>query len=276
MQPSRRAFLTGRRPPRSPWDTFCERIAAAAVGELKQGDRPRLVLGHPQDAWRARELADAHGVTLALWEGPADAAGQAPCLWLDPGALTAWRAEGEAIVAEPGCPVGLLAAQGCAQFAQADPAQTVAAWLAGATGYLAPADSGLLAATVMLSDGAVEPLGAFGAADTQPLRSATVQSLVPALFQLAGSADAQVCAGPWGWTARFRLDAMREPANLAQVLLGHGGALGWVQESRWTRGRPAVALRPFSREGWRLDRRVKALFDPPGRFPEIRQSWAQE
>ncbi|AKQ54816.1 hypothetical protein [Bordetella hinzii] len=275
MQPSRRAFLTGRRPPRSPWDTFCERVSAAAVGELKQGDRPRLVLGHPQDAWRARELAEAHGITLALWEGPGGAA-QPACLWLDPGALKAWRVEGDAIVAEPGCPVGLLAAQGCAQFAQADPAQTVAAWLAGATGYIEPADSGLLAATVMFSDGTVEPLGAFGAADTQPLRSATVQSLVPALFQLAGSADAQACAGPQGWTARFRLDAMREPANLAQVLLGHGGALGWVQDSRWTRGQPAAEPRQRSREGWRLDMRVKALFDPHGRFPEIREPGAQE
>ncbi|OZI71077.1 hypothetical protein [Bordetella genomosp. 12] len=275
MQPSRRAFLTGRRPPRSPWETFCERIAAAAVGEFKQQDRPRLVLGHPQDVWRARELADTHGVTLALWgtPGPADAL---PCLWLDPVALSGWRREGGLIVAEPGCPVGVLAAQGCAQFAPADPQQTVAAWLATPRGYAAPADSGLRAATVMFSDGTVEGLGAFGVADTQPLRSATVQGLVPALFRLAASADAQACQTAQGWRAQFRLDAMHEPVNLAQVLLGHGGALAWVQHSHWACGRPAGEACERGHAGWRLDRRVKDLFDPHGRFPGIQHPEGRE
>ncbi|QGD44706.1 hypothetical protein FYA89_07605 [Bordetella holmesii] len=275
MQPSRRAFLTGRRPPRSPWDAFCERISAAAVGELQQQERPRLVLGRAQDVWRARELADACGITLALWGVPTWRE-EANCLWLDPAALNGWRHEEGLIVAEPGCAVGVLAAQGCAQFAQADPQQTIAAWLATARGFSTPADSGLRAATVMFSDGTVERVGGFGATDTQPLRSATLQNLVPALFQLAGSADAQACQTAAGWSACFRLDAMLEPANLAQVLLGHGGSLAWVQDSCWTSGQAGASPCESSLAGWRLEMRMKALFDPHGRFPEIRYPGGRE
>ncbi|AZY51765.1 hypothetical protein ACLQ9F_15130 [Bordetella avium] len=255
MQSSRRAFLLGRRPERAPWEAFCEGLRAVIVGELRQR---RLILGHPQDVWRARELAAHYGIVLGLW----GLAGPPEGLWLDPCALRAWREEDGALVAASGCPVGELARAGLPQFRQADPQQSVAVWLASATDYARPADSGLNAVTVMFADGVVESLGPFGLAGSQPLRSGTTQRLVPALFRLAAGTDA---AGQ-RWPARFRLDALRQPANLAQVLLGHGGALAWVQESRWRPGLPADSPLSLSVEGERVDQQVKALFDAQGRF----------
>ena len=120
-------------------------------------------------------------------------------------------------------------------------------------------------------------LGAFGESDERPLRSATLQRLVPALFQLSTGPDAAACAVGGAWAGRYRLDARPQaPAtvNLAHLLLGHGGTLAWVQEVLLTCRRPrggggeAPSLDGAAREaGRRLDARIKALFDPDGRFP---------
>lgn len=88
-------------------------------------------------------------------------------------------------------------------------------------------------AEVLLADGTVEVLGPFGATAQAPLRSLTVQRLVPKLFELAGSDAAQRCVQATPWPACYRLDALiataaHEP-NLAQLLFGHQGRLGWVQ-----------------------------------------------
>ena len=102
---------------------------------------------------------------------------------------------------------------------------------------------------------------------------------MPALFQLSTGPDAAACAVGGAWAGRYRLDALRPQApatvNLAHLLLGHGGTLAWVQEVLLTavpaaegRGGEAPSLDGAAREaGRRLDARIKALFDPDGRFP---------
>ena len=97
-------------------------------------------------------------------------------------------------------------------------------------------------AEVLLADGTFEVLGPFGASAQAPLRSLTMQRLVPRLFELAASDSAQRCALAIPWPACYRLDALiatatHEP-NLAQLLFGHQGRLGWVQ-ALWLK-RPAV------------------------------------
>jgi hypothetical protein len=70
--------------------------------------------------------------------------------------------------------------------------------------------------------------------------------LVPKLFELAGSDAAQRCVQATPWPACYRLDALiataaHEP-NLAQLLFGHQGRLGWVQ-ALWLK-RPDVVFDP--------------------------------
>jgi hypothetical protein len=159
----------------------------------------------------------------------------------------------------------------------------------------------VLTVDVMLADGVEETLGPFGEADVQPLRSATVQSLVPSLFQLASGGDAFATRDGDHWLGRYRLDALKPVApatvNLAHLLLGHGGTLAWVQSVTLTDAPAAMepGFVPVVGSGrdsgldsgrepeapsfppsepqtpglatFRLDARVKTLFDPHGRFP---------
>ncbi len=109
----------------------------------------------------------------------------------------------------------------------------------------------------------------------QPLRSATVQRLVPSLFQLASGGDAFATRDGERWLGRYRLDALKPEApatvNLGQLLLGHGGTLAWVSGVTLADAPPAPQLPPPAEPPGlattRLDSRVKALFDPDGRFP---------
>jgi hypothetical protein len=107
------------------------------------------------------------------------------------------------------------------------------------------------------------------------LRSATVQRLVPALFQLASGGDAFATRDGEHWLGRYRLDALKPEApatvNLAHLLLGHGGTLAWVQSVTLADAgpaphAPACLNEPPGLATTRLDSRVKALFDPDGRF----------
>jgi len=137
---------------------------------------------------------------------------------------------------------------------------------------------------VLLADGVEETLGAFGETDVQPLRSATVQRLVPALFQLASGGDAFATNDGYHWLGRYRLDALKPVApgtvNLAQLLLGHGGTLAWLQgavlidvppgDDRQAEGGAGPTLAAPGLATVRLDGRVKTQFDPDGCFPEIR------
>ncbi|MGE8659586.1 MAG: FAD-binding protein [Achromobacter sp.] len=293
MQPSRRAFLLGRRPVQTPWATFLQRLALRCQGTVRDqgglpGQAPRAVLAplREADVVHARALCAEYGVVLALAdaEGPfAPAAGA--LLRVDPGRLAGlarlagaaprWRAQ-------PGVPLAALAQAGLRQFDGLPGAMTLAQWLAAPAPWAAGdcAASGVLGVDLLLADGVEESLGPFGADDVQPLRSATVQRLVPALFQLAGGELAAACRGADRWQARYRLDALapRAPAgvNLAHLLLGHGGTLAWVRSVTLAAAPAPGSARAESGEGgaWpshaiALQARIKALFDPHGRFPAL-------
>ncbi|WMD20536.1 FAD-binding protein [Achromobacter seleniivolatilans] len=288
MQPSRRAFLLGRRPAQTPWAAFVQRLTLLCQGQLRDlgeegADGPRAILTPIRDAdvAHARSLCAEYRVVLQLEgaQGPyAPIAG--PCLRVDPSLMAGlarlggdtprWRAQ-------PGVPLAALAQAGLQQFSGLPGAMTLAEWLAAPAPWPAGrcAASGVLAVDVMLADGIEETLGPFGEADVQPLRSATVQSLVPALFQLASGGDAFATNDGYHWLGRYRLDALKPEApatvNLAHLLLGHGGTLAWVQSvmltdaPAWRAAGPAPSTPGLAT--FRLDGRVKEAFDPHGRFP---------
>jgi len=291
MQPSRRAFLLGRRPAQSPWAAFLQRLGLLCQGSVRDlgeagegGPRAILVPTRDADVAHARALCVEHRVVLALdgAEGPFEAV-HGSVLRVDPSAMAALaRLSGEAPRwrAQPGVPVAALAQAGLRQFAGLPGAMTLAEWLAAPARWAAGrcADSGVLAVDAMLADGVEETLGPFGEADVQPLRSVTVQRLVPALFQLASGGDAFATRDGERWLGRYRLDALKPEApatvNLAHLLLGHGGTLAWVQGVVLADVPPAPqqapAAEPPGLATTRLDARVKALFDPDGRFPLFR------
>ncbi|OZI46179.1 hypothetical protein CEK29_04630 [Bordetella genomosp. 5] len=279
MQPSRRAFLMGKRPPRSVWLTFLERLEAVATGPIEPlgEQRARLLAADSTDARIARRLCAEYGIALALAGTSAARAALGPCLVVDPARLGAMHeSQGRWRVA-PGARVGGLAAAGLAQFQSEIPSLTVAAWLAQAGGWPTggTAASGLVSATVLLADGTVETLGAFGAAATQPLRSVRVQQLVPALFELLRSDDAQACLAQAAWAPRFRLDALAGrdgEVNLAHLFLGHGGALAWIEELEFVAGTPSLPATPDEADpapAHRLDERVRERFDPAACFASV-------
>lgn len=190
-------------------------------------------------------------------------------------------------------PLAALAQAGLRQFAGLPGAMTLAQWLAAPAGWPAGdcAASGVLAVDLLLADGVEETLGPFGADDLQPLRSATVQRLVPALFQLVGGDLAAACRDGDAWLARYRLDALAPQApatvNLAHLMLGQGGTLAWVRgvtladcppaetgaacapRADGLAPRTAGAVAAAPRQATALQARIKALFDPYGRFPEF-------
>ncbi|MDQ2150567.1 hypothetical protein RBI22_17835 [Alcaligenaceae bacterium C4P045] len=269
MQPSRRAFLSGRKPAPSAWASFCRRLGGACDGVFTaSGDndgvgRARFAPAGHGDMAVAVSLAREYGVVLALTapEGAVTAPpDDRPAVYVDPVRLDrltpvfavvqdsrdsqshaagpgvqAMPASPVAWDAQPGCPLGVLADAGLTQFEGAPRHRTLAHWLAAPHPELAPGgsdDTGIVAVEVLLADGTFEALGPFGADATQPLQSATVQALVPALFQAASSPDGQACRAHRHWPLAYRLDALLPQAphtvNLGQALLGHGGTLAWV------------------------------------------------
>ncbi|MGV2865003.1 FAD-binding protein [Achromobacter sp. AGC39] len=301
MQPSRRAFLLGRRPAQTPWAAFMQRLKLLCQGQVVDlgengpgGAQAILTPARDGDVAHARALCAEYRVVMAL-EGATGpyAPSSAPRLRIDPsrmaglarlaGDIPRWRAQ-------PGVPMAALAQAGLRQFAGFPDAMTLAEWLAAPAPWPAGccAASGVLAVDVMLADGIEETLGPFGEADVQPLRSATVQALVPALFQLASGGDAFATNDGYHWLGRYRLDALKPQApatvNLAHLLLGHGGTLAWVQGVTLTDAPPFALPQPQPHPEpqpgvnvpspappglatFRLDGRVKTLFDPAGRFP---------
>lgn len=288
MQPSRRAFLLGRRPVQTPWATFLQRLALLCQGAVRDlgeasGLGPRAVLA-PQreaDVAHARALCAEYGVVMALDEAQGPFAPvNGPLLSIDPvrlaglarlaGPAPRWRAQ-------PGVPLAALAQAGLRQFDGLPGSMTLAQWLAAPAAWPAGrcADSGVLAVDLLLADGVEETLGPFGTDDVQPLRSATVQRLVPALFQLAGGEQATACRAAQRWSARYRLDALAPEApatvNLAHLVLGHGGTLAWVQGVTLAIGTAPADSAPAAAppQAAALRARIKDLFDPYGRFPEL-------
>lgn len=308
MQPSRRAFLLGRRPVQTPWAAFLQRLKLLCQGPVddlgedgSSGPRAVLIPTRDADVAHARTLCAEYRHVMALAGADAPyAPATSPQLVIDPSRLAGlarltdlpdgrprWRVQ-------PGAPVAALAQAGMRQFAGLPDHMTVAQWLAAPAHWPAGrcAASGVLSVDVMLADGVEETLGPFGEADVQPLRSSTVQSLIPALFRLATGGDAFATNDGYHWLGRYRLDALLplapDTVNLAHLLLGHGGTLAWVQsvmlvdagaglDSKFDAGSgagsaPSAAVPPRSEPGiatFRLDARVKSLFDPDGRFPQF-------
>lgn len=300
MQPSRRAFLLGRRPPVTAWDELRLRLARVAQGALRDaGPRRAVLAAHDAgDVRQARALCADYGAVLALvgtplaQTDPDDAA--PPVLVVDPASLDRLVRTQSGWHAGPGCRAHDLARSGLPQFADAPPDQMLAVWLAerGAWPVGGTAASGVRDLDLLLADGSAETLGPFGQDDLRPLHTATAQRLVPALFQLAGTADAALCLAAARWPARYRLDALRprEPAqvNLAHLLLGHGGTLAWVEGATLAPPAPVDQSRPQAASvagaavpnapdvppgdgacgpaARRLDMRVAQAFDPAGLY----------
>ena len=294
MQPSRRFFLFGRgRAGSGQWGRFCQRLRVVCAGRFDEGGTREpaqawLAPARFTDVLHARALCEEYGVRLALAGQGTNEPPTHSTLWVDPGlALNAaeplqdrqgfWRVEA-------GCAIGQLQAAGFAQFDGVSGAQTVAAWLSGpdTRGTCLPGrclDSGVAAVEVLLADGSRATLGPFGERDSQPLRSATLQRLVPALFELAMEADTETCLNQAVWRAHGRLDALRPRApagiNLAHLLLGQAGSFAWAESlllvSRERREIAALqhANADADAAASRIQSRCKALFDPQGLFPPL-------
>ena len=297
---SRRAFLTGRRTTQSPWEAFCQSMGRKVMGkffELESHDGSRSARLQPKqssDVHIARALCAEHGVLLAL-DGVPQAARLSDhhVLWVDPGRDMAGcqrlAPDSSKWFVQPGCLLGELEAAGLTGFADLPCHITVAAWLADrtlcnwASGHTA--ESGVEHVSVLLADGTVVGLGPFGQHNQKPLEGARLPQLVPALFQASTTPEAQHCRQLTHWPARYRLDALSPangaPVNLAHLLLGHGGDLGWVE---WLvideHARPYLepsresSFSTYDQLGtghdWQaadLDARVKMLFDPSELFP---------
>ncbi len=299
QSPSRRAFLSGHRVERSPWEAFMTRLRRAIQGQVYDFSTPegsaRLLPGHMQDVYRARALCHEYGITLALDGLPsANPRDDSPVLWVEPGSAMA-RCErlGDGDprwFVQPGCLVAELETAGLPQFKDQPPHLTVAAWLADRRGCDwgrgQTADSGLVHALVLLSDGTQANLGAFGVDNHKPLDNLRVQEMIPKLFELNASLAGQPASPDALWDGRYRLDALSpvegQTINLSHLLLGHGGELGWVEWLVFDErvGRPGS--RPYeTRYGQRqaandthaADGAVRALFDPGGLFPSRGQDF---
>jgi hypothetical protein len=301
QSPSRRGFLTGRRAAATPWDAFCQRIRRVVEGpffelEVHDGGAPsaRLMPKLASDVHHARVLCAEYGVVLAL-DGVPHAArlGERPVLWVEPGsdiaACQRLKAAGSKWFVQPGCLLGELVEAGFSQFSDLPCHITVASWLADRS--LCDWDaghtwkSGVEYASVLLNDGTAAGLGPFGEHSHKPLEGARLQRLVAALFQASASLPAQTCLAQQKWPGRYRLDALApvegQTVNLAHLLLGHGGDLGWVEwlvldERAKPHPEPAYAERFSSVRradeevgvlASELDARVKTLFDPSHLFP---------
>jgi hypothetical protein len=291
----------GRRSLRTPWENFCRRLSHSVSGTFYEFGvdngvgSAHLTVEQAADAVRARELCKEFGVLFAL-DGVAHASDldATPVLWVEAGhELGQFKRiadDSPYWFVQPGCLLGELDAAGLRQFGDLPAHITVAAWLAdrslcdwhsGQTHK-----SGLINASVMLADGSQATLGPFGENNKKPLEGMTLQRMVPSLFELSNLPGAQACRRSQFWPARYRLDALLpedgQTVNLAHLLLGHGGDLGWVNwvvlDERVENEMEVTYIPRFSTtehdtddETWvgaaDVDSQVKYVFDPDGVFP---------
>ncbi len=289
---SRRAFLSGRASPKSPWDAFCYRLRRDIQGILVDIDsspgteQGRLHPGSSADVELARQLAIEYSIQLALDGLPmASAHHSGAVLFLAPDhrmARCERLQEGSHLwFVQPGCLMGELEALGFSGLSEVNPGMTVAAWLADRRVQVWPHGftqlSGVEHAAILLADGTRATLGPFAASNKKPLANLRMQQMIPALFQLQATS---VPHPEHYWTARYRLDALcPDPAydiNLAHLLLGHGGDLAWVdwlvldqrlqalpvpEDWQWPLPQETDAIRTQDQ-----DEAVRQWFDPAGLF----------
>jgi hypothetical protein len=288
---SRRAFLMGRRPPQTAWQTFCSRLNARVQGEWSElssepdHEQARLEPASSADVHLVLTLAAEYGVTVCLEGVPQASETDGPLIVLAPGRQMArcdrLEPNSNRWFVQPGCLLGEMEAKGFQGLANAPAGMTVAAWLADRRQHDWPtgrtALSGVLHCSVILADNTQAALGPFGQENRNPLDSLRMQQLIPALFQLMGESETQALRQEQ-WPCRYRLDALEpvegEGINLAHLMLGHGGDLAWVEwlvldDAVLSGSDPQDWSWPNQEQSWQaqdVDSRIKALFDPADRF----------
>lgn len=243
QNPSRRAFLGGQRAQSLPWHQFLlqlQRKTQATILELDQAEQQLLfrptVLA---DLHHARQLCHAFGIKLYLWGTNELDVEHLPCLWLDYSALTqltALNSEEQQWFVQPGATVAQLRQVGFSIPAFCSDELLAVDWLSRpefhAYNTLQTQYSGLVHASLLMADGSVSSLGAFGQANTKPLNTPELRRLVPQLFQLANSELAAPVLAVASWPGRYRwdiFDPRNTALNLSHLLLGHQGDLGIVE-----------------------------------------------
>lgn len=299
-QPSRRAFLMGRRTSATPWGQFCARLSRVCEGQVKwdqeaQTSQAWLTPSRAVDVQHAQALCGQLGVQLIMMQSDACPDHERPILWVDSRAEWAhseledpsariWRVEA-------GVTLGTLHTKGVGIFAEdvefRESGLTIAQWFAQPfAGNLM--QSGIIEAEVLLADGTLERLGPFGTKDSAPLRSLSVQRNIPRLFELAQSRDAALCAQQQAWPLRYRLDALMsktgDSPNLAWLFAGHGGSLAWLQTVWIQRTDSSLPIQKISGDqglsdqslgaevshaAGLLDQSIKQILDPAGVFGKI-------
>lgn len=300
---SRRAFLHGRRPARTPWEQFCQRLRRTVTGEFidyqvaNTAGSGRLTAQDATDIHHVRALCSEYGVVLRL-DGLAMPVRQAdqPTIWVRPGKglsrFSRLDENSNTWFVQPGCTLGALSEAGLEQFDHLPPHTTVAAWIADRTlsDYAIGRTfrSGLEHVSLRLGDGQAINLGPFSVQNTKPLDGLRLQQLVPALYRLASAPDATACLEGGFWPSRYRLDALMpvntQTQNLAHLCLGHGGELGWIewvvidgdtldpaQDQAGCFSTDLIEPQSVVDAASTLDWEIKALFDPGRVFPDSGQ-----
>ncbi|HJD43488.1 MAG TPA: hypothetical protein H9906_00475 [Candidatus Paenalcaligenes intestinipullorum] len=297
--PSRRAFLSGRRSALSNWEQFVLALKARVQGELSSDPNQEAQLH-----WQPVSAAEVH-FALSLCRrfdiqchtvgiAPPLNEPDMPTLWVDPSAglnqVQALETEGPLWFVQPGCTMQQLVDVGLTAFAKLPAELTVAGWVLDrrwqAWGNGHTRFSGVVHASLLMDDGTVSSLGPFGARNSKPLNTPRLRQLVPELFQLSVTSGNQACFLADTWRGRYRLDAL-QPAlgselNLAHLVLGSGGDLGWLEwlvidERLLALSEPLGLANVFDAKPvdadsalavrWsELDAHIKQLFDPDYRF----------
>lgn len=243
QNPSRRAFLGGQRAQSLPWHQFLlqlQRKTQAIILELDHAEQQLLfrptVLA---DLHHARQLCHAFDIKLHLWGTNELNAEDLPCLWIDYSALTqltALNTDEQQWFVQPGVTIAQLRQEGFHIPELCGDELLAVDWLSRpefhAYDTLQTQQSGLVHASLLMADGSVSSLGAFGQANTKPLNTPELRLLVPQLFQLANSELAAPILATLKWSSRYRwdiFDPRNKALNLAHLLLGHQGDLGVVE-----------------------------------------------
>ena len=137
MQPSRRAFLLGRRPVQTPWARFIQRLTLLCQGPCATWARPARTARAA--GWRPRARATWPAGRCApstAWPWRWTARREPPlvpaCGWIPrtSAAWPAWPEDTPRWRAQPGVPLAVLAQAGLRQFDGLPGAMTLAEWLA--------------------------------------------------------------------------------------------------------------------------------------------------
>jgi hypothetical protein len=254
VQPSRRAFISGQRSNVDPWLSFLSKLRGQAKGTLTLDPQLFEVRAHwvptsINDIESARALCQQYGVILCLQGLEALIDPKRLTLVVEPGRAWArpipldlkqglWRFEAA-------CSMQVLQAVGIMVAQGAQPSQSLAHWFAQGTHQNMTSGGlsglGIENIEMMFADGTIEVMGAFGAQNSEPLRSMFTQRNIPQLFEVARQSSVQAVTptvdksryADQVWpTDCFRIDALRDhdgaEPHLGHFFVGHGGRLGWL------------------------------------------------